>query len=237
MAVQSPDDLADRGPDDIQKLRQPVRQAPGRLDDHAAAVGRIVDSARHAGRLDPVEQPRGRRRRQPEALSQLASVERTVEVEDVERLIVGGAEPYRVGGGEVEGDDRGEVAPVVLGEGRRIGHDFFVFSCTRATIDSMQIDYQFPEAIRQQDDTEIRASLERMVAAWDAGDAAAFAAEFTSDATYVIYVGLVYQGRAAIESGHIPVFQKWQKGTRMSMLVRSVRTIGEGTAVVLTEGG
>jgi len=101
----------------------------------------------------------------------------------------------------------------------------------------MQIDYQFPEAIRQQDDTEIRASLERMVAAWDAGDAAAFAAEFTSDATYVIYVGLVYQGRAAIESGHIPVFQKWQKGTRMSMLVRSVRTIGEGTAVVLTEGG
>ncbi|MDR6610673.1 SgcJ/EcaC family oxidoreductase [Leifsonia sp. 1010] len=76
-----------------------------------------------------------------------------------------------------------------------------------------------------------------MVSAWDAGDAAAFSEEFTDDATYVIYVGLVYTGRRAIEEGHVPVFEKWQKGTRMSMLVREIRFLGDATAVVLTEGG
>jgi uncharacterized protein (TIGR02246 family) len=101
----------------------------------------------------------------------------------------------------------------------------------------MQIDYQRNDRAVQADESGIRASLERMVTAWDAGDARAFAAEFTEEATYVIYVGLVYQGRREIERGHIPVFEKWQKGTRMSMLVRSIRLLGEDTAVVLTEGG
>lgn len=77
--------------------------------------------------------------------------------------------------------------------------------------------------------------LTRISAAWDAGDAAAFAREFTEDATYVIFVGLVYEGRAAIERGHVPVFEKWQKGSRMRIQVQSVRHLGDDVAVALTE--
>jgi uncharacterized protein (TIGR02246 family) len=87
------------------------------------------------------------------------------------------------------------------------------------------------------DTDTIEHALARMSAAWDAGDAAAYAREFTHDATYVIYVGLTYEGRDAIERGHVPVFEKWQKGSRMRMRVRSVRHLGEGVAIVLTEGG
>ncbi|TYL52853.1 SgcJ/EcaC family oxidoreductase [Agromyces mariniharenae] len=83
----------------------------------------------------------------------------------------------------------------------------------------------------------IEAALARVSAAWDAGDATAYANEFTDDATYVIYAGIVYAGREAIERGHVPVFEKWQKGSRMRMRVISVRPIGDDVAVVLTEGG
>jgi uncharacterized protein (TIGR02246 family) len=101
----------------------------------------------------------------------------------------------------------------------------------------MQIVYQDATTTAHHDTAGIRDALDRMVAAWDAGDARAFADEFTEHASYVIYVGLVYQGRDEIERGHQPVFEKWQKGTRMSMLVRSIRLLDDTTAVVLTEGG
>jgi len=84
--------------------------------------------------------------------------------------------------------------------------------------------------------TEIIEALERIRIAWDEGDAAAYAAEFTEDATYVIFAGLVSRGRAEIHADHIPVFEKWQRGTRMSMRVLDVRTYGD-VAVVLTDGG
>ena len=71
----------------------------------------------------------------------------------------------------------------------------------------------------------------------DAGDAAAYAREFTADATYVTYAGIAYEGRDAIERGHVPVFEQWQKGTRIRLRVISVRHLGDEVAVVLTEGG
>ncbi|MET0692786.1 MAG: SgcJ/EcaC family oxidoreductase [Propionibacteriaceae bacterium] len=83
----------------------------------------------------------------------------------------------------------------------------------------------------------IQQSFDRMTAAWDAGDADAFAAEFTEDASYVIYVGLTYFGRAAIRDAHVPVFEKWQKGSRLSMTVLDIRVVADGVAVVTTEGG
>ena len=83
----------------------------------------------------------------------------------------------------------------------------------------------------------IEAALARLSAAWDAGDATAYAREFTIDATYVIYAGIAYEGRDAIERGHVPVFEKWQKGSRMRMRVISVRHLADDVAVVLTEGG
>lgn len=83
----------------------------------------------------------------------------------------------------------------------------------------------------------IQACFDRMTDAWAAGDAEAFAAEFTEDASYVIYVGLTYFGRTAIRDAHVPVFQRWQKGTRLSMAVLDTRIVADGVTVVTTEGG
>ncbi|WP_052847733.1 SgcJ/EcaC family oxidoreductase [Streptomyces avicenniae] len=80
-------------------------------------------------------------------------------------------------------------------------------------------------------------ALDRIAAAWGTGDAVAYAREFTEDASYVIYIGQAYRGRAEIERAHVPVFAKWQKGSRMGYRVVDVRPVGRDAAVVLTEGG
>lgn len=85
--------------------------------------------------------------------------------------------------------------------------------------------------------TEINETLDRMRRAWDAGDASAFAEEFTDDATYVIFAGIVSRGRDEIRTDHVPVLERWQRGTRMSMRVLDVRVYGGDIAIVLTEGG
>ena len=90
---------------------------------------------------------------------------------------------------------------------------------------------------RQIDTTTIDGCLARIQRAWNDGDAAAYAREFTDDASYVIYAGIVSLGRAAIERDHEPVLQKWQRGTRMAMRVIETREIAPGVAVVVTEGG
>lgn len=80
-------------------------------------------------------------------------------------------------------------------------------------------------------------ALDRIRAAWDAGDPGAYAAEFTDDATYVIFAGIISHGRDAIRDDHVPVFERWQRGTRMVMRILDARTLGDDVAVVLTEGG
>jgi len=79
--------------------------------------------------------------------------------------------------------------------------------------------------------------LERIRAAWDAGDARAFAASFAEDATYVIYLGEALIGRAEIEANHVDVFTKWRKGTRMAVKALRKTPLGEDAVVVLTAGG
>nr|WP_274637019.1 SgcJ/EcaC family oxidoreductase [Microbacterium bovistercoris] len=80
-------------------------------------------------------------------------------------------------------------------------------------------------------------ALDRMRQAWDAGDAGAYADEFTADATYVIFAGIVSDGRDEIHRDHVPVFERWQRGSRMAMRVLDARPLGADVAVVLTEGG
>ncbi len=79
--------------------------------------------------------------------------------------------------------------------------------------------------------------LEQFRAAWDAGDATAYAALFTETATYVIFMGEVMTGREDIRTGHIDVFGRWQKGTRMAVKPLSVQDLGPDTCSVLTIGG
>ena len=83
----------------------------------------------------------------------------------------------------------------------------------------------------------VEACLDRIRSAWDRGDARAYAAEFTEDATYVIFLGEVLRGRVEIESTHLDVLGKWQKGTKMAVRPLSVRALGDGVISVLTIGG
>jgi uncharacterized protein (TIGR02246 family) len=92
------------------------------------------------------------------------------------------------------------------------------------------------EAATRCEDT-IEDCLDRIRAAWDAGDARAFAGSFTEDATYVIYLGEALFGRAEIEANHANVFSKWRKGTRMALTTLRRTPLGDAAAVVLTAGG
>ncbi|WP_409183740.1 SgcJ/EcaC family oxidoreductase [Amycolatopsis sp. VS8301801F10] len=82
----------------------------------------------------------------------------------------------------------------------------------------------------------ITAVLDRLVAAWDSGDGAAYAAEFTSDATYITYVGTLYQGADEIGRAHQALFDSFLKGTRLFHEVQSIRHVGSDSALVVTRG-
>ncbi|QTX03678.1 SgcJ/EcaC family oxidoreductase [Agromyces archimandritae] len=82
----------------------------------------------------------------------------------------------------------------------------------------------------------VLAALDEIRAAWDAGDASAYAGRFTEDASYVIFAGLHDLGRESIRRTHVPVFGKWQKESRMTMRVLDLRFLSADVAVVLTEG-
>jgi len=79
--------------------------------------------------------------------------------------------------------------------------------------------------------------LDRLRAAWGAGDARSYAALFTDDATYVIFLGEALVGRGEIERNHVDVFGRWQSGTQMAVTPVEVRPLGEDVCSVLTIGG
>ena|ERR1700754_1353023 len=81
--------------------------------------------------------------------------------------------------------------------------------------------------------------LTRLAAAWNDGDATAYAALFTSDATYVVFDGTVVRGRAAIEDGHRALFAGPLRGFRMEPPAAPVpvRYLRPDVAHVLADGG
>jgi uncharacterized protein (TIGR02246 family) len=83
----------------------------------------------------------------------------------------------------------------------------------------------------------LEACLELIRSAWNAGDARAYASEFTKDAAYVIFLGDTLIGRDEIERNHVDVLDKSQKGTRMAVKIISARSLGDDVASVLTIGG
>ena len=58
-------------------------------------------------------------------------------------------------------------------------------------------------------------TLARLTDAWNAGDADAYGAEFTEDATYVVFNGEMLQGRTAIADVHRFLFDGPLRGSRM----------------------
>jgi len=76
--------------------------------------------------------------------------------------------------------------------------------------------------------------LERIRSAWNAGDAKAFAAEFTEDATFVVWTGTPLLGRLEIERAHLDVLAR---ETSMKLKVLSTTFPADDVAVVLTVAG
>jgi uncharacterized protein (TIGR02246 family) len=88
------------------------------------------------------------------------------------------------------------------------------------------------------DPTQIAAGyLARFRAAWDSGNASAYADLFTERATYVIFLGQALRGRNAIRVNHVDVFARWQRGTRMAVEVMEAQEIAEDAISVLARGG
>ena len=78
--------------------------------------------------------------------------------------------------------------------------------------------------------------LSAMTRAWDSGDADAYGAQFTPDATYTTYVGTHYQGRRDITEGHRALFDGFVKGTKLADSYLAIRFYGTTTAIVTTRG-
>lgn len=84
--------------------------------------------------------------------------------------------------------------------------------------------------------SEVCTVLDRMVGAWDRGDADAYGAVFTDDATYTTYVGTHYQGRRDITEAHRALFRGFVKGTKLADSYLGIRFYGPETAIVTSRG-
>jgi uncharacterized protein (TIGR02246 family) len=87
--------------------------------------------------------------------------------------------------------------------------------------------------------SSVEDALTRLAAAWNDGDATAYADLFTPDATYVIFDGTVVRGRVAIEEGHRALFAGPLRGFKMEPPATSVpvRYLSPDVAHVLVAGG
>ncbi|WP_233358899.1 SgcJ/EcaC family oxidoreductase [Thermomonospora amylolytica] len=86
------------------------------------------------------------------------------------------------------------------------------------------------------DTAAITAVLDRLAAAWKAGDGAAYGAEFTENATYITYVGTLYVGAPEIGTAHQALFGSFLKGTQLAYEIVSIRFTAPDTALVVTRG-
>ena len=82
------------------------------------------------------------------------------------------------------------------------------------------------------DEDAIRAIHQRMIDAWNAGDAAAFAAPFTDEANFVAFEGTHLKGRREIASFHQQIFDTVVKGTRLQGDVKFVHFLSAVIAVM-----
>jgi uncharacterized protein (TIGR02246 family) len=86
------------------------------------------------------------------------------------------------------------------------------------------------------DRTTVAAVLDSLADAWGRGDADAYGAHFTEDATYVTFVGTKYSGRDDIAGSHRVLFEKFLKGTKLAHEILDVRFLGADVAVVTSRG-
>lgn len=86
-------------------------------------------------------------------------------------------------------------------------------------------------------------TLDALAEAWNDGDAARYAAQFTEDATYIVYDGRLLLGRQQIEDVHRWLFGGPLRGSRLTPdgtqeeSGRSSRQLAPGVIHVLSGGG
>lgn len=84
----------------------------------------------------------------------------------------------------------------------------------------------------------VRGFVPRIVAAWAAGDADAFAAEFTRDASFIVPGQDTYlRSRAEIRAYMAAGFAGPLRGVRATATILDLRCLGRDVAVVVTQGG
>ncbi|MCO1581025.1 SgcJ/EcaC family oxidoreductase [Crossiella sp. SN42] len=90
--------------------------------------------------------------------------------------------------------------------------------------------------------SEINETFQRLVEAWNNGDATAYAAQFTEDVDYVTFHGLHIRGRAELAAGHAKLFAGPLKGVKLGggsagAVPPSVKFLAPDVAVVVNSGG
>jgi uncharacterized protein (TIGR02246 family) len=82
------------------------------------------------------------------------------------------------------------------------------------------------------DERALHQLVYHLEAAWNAGDAHAFAEAFTQDAEFIHILGGYYTGRAAIEAGHRMIFGTIYKGSNVRYSVEKIRFVRPEVALV-----
>jgi uncharacterized protein (TIGR02246 family) len=87
-------------------------------------------------------------------------------------------------------------------------------------------------ATATREEQAVRAVVQRVQEGWNAGDGAAFAAAFTTDADYVAPHGHHAHGQTAIAQGHQQIFDTIYQGSTNTYTVEAVRFIRPDVALV-----
>lgn len=88
----------------------------------------------------------------------------------------------------------------------------------------------------QSDEAAVRNLFQQLMDAWAAGDAHAYAALFTEDADYIAFDGVNQKGRAAIEAGHKPLFERFLKGSKLTGAIVAMTQLAPNVMLTQVEG-
>src|SRR5208282_1386985 len=84
------------------------------------------------------------------------------------------------------------------------------------------------------DETAVHSIIEEEIAAWNSGDAAAFARHFAADGTFTNIRGQFFTGREAFQERHDFIFKGIYRGTTMKQDIVSLKFVRPEVAVVET---
>jgi len=84
----------------------------------------------------------------------------------------------------------------------------------------------------QRAEASIRAIIAAQVAAWDAGDGAAYAKDLAPDASFTNLFGMVMYGAPAFAERHRQILATFYKGTTKHHAIRRIRFVTPDVAIV-----